>query len=94
MVLKHLNICGYDVKIGIDNDREIDFVATKNNETVYVQVCYLLEKETTIEREFGNLLKIKDQYPKYVLSMTAFKNQNTYKGIIHQQIPDFLLQFE
>lgn len=94
VVYKHLKICGYEVRTGVDGNKEIDFIAIKNNEKIYIQVCYLLESEKTMEREFGNLLKVQDQYPKYVLSMSDFESKNTYQGIIHKRIPDFLLSFE
>lgn len=94
VVYKHLKICGYEVRTGVDGNKEIDFIAIKNNEKIYIQVCYLLESEKTMEREFGNLLKVQDQYPKYVLSMSDFESKNTYQGIIHKRISDFLLSFE
>ena len=59
---------GYDVKVGKTDDYEIDFVAYKDSDTLYVQVCYLLASTETVEREFGNLERIKDNYPKYVIS--------------------------
>ena len=59
---------GYDVKVGKTDDYEIDFVAYKGSDTLYVQVCYLLASTETVEREFGNLERIKDNYPKYVIS--------------------------
>ena len=71
-------------------DAEIDFVAEKQGERVYVQVCYLLQDEATIEREFGNLLTIKDNYPKYVVSMDEMFGKNTFKGIKHIHLKDFL----
>ena len=59
---------GYEVKVGKTDNYEIDFVAYKGKERIYVQVCYLLASEDTINREFGNLEKIHDYYPKYVIS--------------------------
>ena len=93
VVYNHLRICGYVVRIGVLGQNEIDFVAEKNNETVYVQVCYLIQEQSTHDREFGNLLAIKNQFPKYVLSMDAPVNSNTFMGINHKSIPDFLLEF-
>ena len=80
---------GYDVKVGKTDDYEIDFVAYKNNETLYVQVCYMLGSEETIQREFGNLEKINDNYPKYVISgdLPDFSRN----GIKHYNIIKFLL---
>ena len=68
---------------------EIDFVCTRNGETVYVQVSAELSRQETIEREFGNLLKIKDNYPKIVVSGER-SFENTYQGIKHVYIRDFL----
>lgn len=93
VVYNHLRVCGYVVRIGVLGQNEIDFVAEKNNETVYVQVCYLIQEQSTHDREFGNLLAIKNQFPKYVLSMDAPVNSNTFMGINHKSIPDFLLEF-
>ncbi len=90
VVYAHLIATGYDVKIGKLNNLEIDFVATKMNERLYVQVCYLLADQSTIDREFGNLLKIKDQHPKVVLSMDEYFGESSYQGIKHQSIRSFL----
>jgi uncharacterized protein len=93
VIYNHLRICGYKVRVGVLGQNEIDFVAEKNNETVYVQVCYLIQEQATHDREFGNLLAIKNQFPKYVLSMDAPHNSNTFMGINHKSIPDFLIEF-
>jgi len=63
---------GYKVQIGKLNGLEIDFIASKSDEQIYVQVAYLLHDEKTIAREFGALEKIRDNYPKMVLSMDKF----------------------
>ena len=80
---------GYDVKVGKTDDYEIDFVAYKGSDTLYVQVCYLLASAETVEREFGNLERIKDNYPKYVISgdLPDFSRN----GIKHYNIIKFLL---
>lgn len=93
-VLNHLLITGYNVYVGKNKQKEIDFIATKNNEKVYIQVTYLLNDNNTIEREFGNLLEIKDNYPKYVISYDPFETPNTYKGVKHLILENFLLNFE
>lgn len=80
---------GYDVKVGKTDDYEIDFVAYKGSDILYVQVCYLLASPETIEREFGNLEKIKDNYPKYVIS--ADLPDFSRNGIKHFNIIKFLL---
>jgi predicted AAA+ superfamily ATPase len=89
VVYLHLIISGYEVNTGVSGNTEIDFVATQNNEKIYVQVAYLLSDEKTIEREFGNLLKIKDNYPKYVVSMDEVQG-NTYQGIHQLHLRQFL----
>jgi predicted AAA+ superfamily ATPase len=80
---------GYDVKVGKTDDYEIDFVAYKGSDILYVQVCYLLAAPDTIEREFGNLERIKDHYPKCVVSgdIPDFSRN----GIKHYNIIRFLL---
>ena len=83
IVFLQLKNAGYKISIGYLQDKEIDFVAEKDNEKIYVQVSYLLSDKKTIEREFGNLMKIKDNYPKYVVSFDTIVAPNTYKGIIH-----------
>lgn len=93
IVFNHLVANQYNVKIGQVGSHEIDFIAEKNNEKKYIQVCYLLENEATIEREFGNLKKIKDNYEKFVVSADAIKFSNTIEGIKHITIRDFLLNF-
>ena len=80
---------GYNVKIGKINNLEIDFVCTKNKETLYIQVNYLLVSEETIKREFSVLENLQDNYPKYVLSMD--ESDMSEKGIRHMNIIDFLL---
>ena len=89
VVCNHLITCGYDVKVGTLATEEIDFVCTRNGETLYVQVAIELSRLETIEREFGNLLRIKDNYPKIVVSSER-SFENSYEGIEHIYIRDFL----
>lgn len=80
---------GYDVNVGNLDNGEIDFIATKHNIKEYYQVCYYLSDERIISREFGAYDNIRDNYPKYVISMDKFDfSQN---GIIHKNIIDWLL---
>lgn len=79
---------GYDVKIGIINDKEIDFICKKDKEKIYIQVTYLLKGDETIEREFSGLSQINDNFDKYVLSMD--KLDFSGNGIKHRNIIDFL----
>lgn len=88
MVYVELLRRGYDVKIGKINNLEVDFVCRKRREKIYIQVSSYLNDEKTIEREFKSLLKINDQYPKYVLSLN--KMDLSYNGIKHINIIDFL----
>ncbi len=93
IVFLQLKNSGYKISVGYLQDREIDFVAEKGNERIYIQVTYLLTEQSTIDREFGNLLKIKDNYPKYVVSMDSFSAINTYAGIKHLTLLEFLNEF-
>ena len=81
----------FKVFVGQLGTQEIDFVAEKNGVRVYVQVCLQLSNEKTINREFGNLLMIKDNFPKYVVSLNDTLIGNNYKGIIHLNLHDFLM---
>ena len=89
LVYKHLKNNGYTVYIGKLKNYEIDFVAQKNNITKYFQVAYLLPDENVIEREFGNLLKINDNYEKTVISADELI-KGDFHGIKHVNIKDFL----
>lgn len=89
MVFLELKRRRYKVYIGKLDSTEIDFVAEKHGNKVYVQVAYKLESEETVNREFGNLLSINDQYPKYVVTMDEFW-KDSIEGIRHLYITDFL----
>ena len=82
----------YKVTIGRINNTEIDFVGHKQDKKIYIQVSYLLAAEETIAREFAPLYEIKDNYPKYVVSMDAFDMSRD--GITHCNLCDFLLNPE
>lgn len=90
LVYQHLIRLGYKVTVGQMYATEIDFVGTKGDDTIYVQAAYLISEEPTFEREFGNLQKINDNYPKYVISMTPFMDSSKHEGIIHVPLADFL----
>ena len=81
-VFLQLKRAGYKVSVGILNNLEIDFIAQKQGKTIYVQVCYLLTSQKVIEREFGNLLLIKDNHEKIVISMDDIKFSD-YEGVKH-----------
>ena len=91
VVFLHLIRSGFRVFVGKDGDQEIDFMGERNGERLYVQVCYMLIDEKTIQREFGNLAAIADNYPKYVVSMDPLSTKNTYKGIRQLSLNEFLM---
>jgi len=80
---------GYNVFVGKLGEQEIDFVCEKKDEVIYIQVVYSIPDKKTQEREFNTIQKIRDNYPKYVLSMD--KIDMSQNGIIHMNIKDFLL---
>lgn len=91
VVYQNLVRLGYEVFVGQLQSSEIDFVCTKpNGEKIYVQVSYLIVNEETRKREFGNLMRIQDNYPKYVVSMTPLITNNDYDGIKHIHLRNFL----
>ncbi len=81
---------GYKVTVGKNENLEVDFIAETNGQKIYYQVAYLLASEETIEREFGALRRIDDNYPKYVLSLDEFDMSRD--GYIHLDLRKFLLQ--
>jgi predicted AAA+ superfamily ATPase len=91
IVFLELKRRGYKVFIGKTDNAEIDFVAEKKELKIYIQVAYKIENQQTIDREFGNLLTIKDQYPKYVVTMDNFW-KDSINGVEHIHISDFLLK--
>lgn len=92
VVYLHLRMAGYSVTVGQEGNKEIDFIAQKSGEKIYVQVAYMLTNEETINREFGNLLAISDNFPKYVVTMDELTELSTYKGIKRMHIKDFCLK--
>jgi len=91
-VFLHLKNLQYDVFVGKLDAYEIDFVGIRQGKKIYVQAAYLLTDENTQKREFGNLMQIKDNYPKYVVSLDEFFRQSDSAGIIHMNLRDFLLK--
>lgn len=92
VVYLHLRMAGYSVTVGQEGNKEIDFIAQKSGEKIYVQVAYMLTNEGTINREYGNLLEISDNYPKYVVTMDELNEVSTYKGINRMHVKDFCLK--
>lgn len=90
VVYNELIYRGYNVSVGNNNGKEIDFIATKYNKKEYYQVTYTLASKETEEREFGAYSNIDDNYPKYVISTD--KLDYSQNGIIHKNIIDFLLE--
>ena len=91
-VYKQLSFLGYDIKVGVLNAGEVDFVCTKSGQTIYVQASYIIAEDTTRKREFGPLEKIRDNYPKYVISATPYLTQRNENGIIHLSLRKFLTE--
>ena len=91
-VYKQLSFLGYDIKVGVLNAGEVDFVCTKSGQTIYVQASYIIAEDTTRKREFGPLEKIRDNYPKYVISVTPYLTQRNENGIIHLSLRKFLTE--
>jgi predicted AAA+ superfamily ATPase len=89
VVYNHLVFRGYVVKVGVLGDKEIDFIAEKKNEKIYVQVALTLDAEKTMEREFGNLLAIDDNYPKMVVTLSVFDGAS-YQGVKVVDLRSFL----
>lgn len=91
----NLELCrrGYTVNVGKTGDSEIDFVAVRQNEKIYVQVTQQINSEKTEKREYSRLLEIPDNYPKFVLTTDEFAGGN-YEGIKTMHIADFLLSAE
>jgi len=83
---------GYHVSVGKLGNREIDFIAEKGSQKIYVQVCYLLATPEVFSREFGVLGEVRDQYPKLVLSMDTDSYGNSFDGIERKNIVSWLLE--
>ena len=91
VVWHHLLTQGFKVWVGVLRHGEIDFVATRGGETLYVQCTYLLASDETIQREFGNLKAIRDNFPKYVVSMDPVSGDiPQYPGLRHLSLREFL----
>ena len=93
VVYNHLLFCGYKVSVGNLVNKEIDFVAEKKSEKIYIQVAYRIDNKSTEDREFGNLLAINDNYRKFVISMDEIQSAS-FEGIEHFYLGDFLIQFK
>ncbi len=89
IVYSHLLYKGYKVQVGVLGAAEVDFVCEKNGEKHYIQVALTINEKQTLQREFGNLMKIDDNYPKTVISLDTF-NGNSYKGITTIDLRTFL----
>lgn len=90
LIYNKLVMDGYSVNTGKLNNKEIDFIAQKKNETIYIQAAYQLSDQKVFEREFGNLLEISDNYKKMVVAADELADGN-YKGIEYENILDFLV---
>lgn len=83
---------GYKVTVGKVGEKEIDFVCDRRGEKLYIQVAYLLADESTVKREFGVYDSIRDNFPKYVVTMDELDMSRN--GIKHRNIRDFLMESE
>jgi hypothetical protein len=91
VIYLHLVAQGFKVTVGVLRTSEIDFVATRGSQTIYIQATYILGSDETIKREFGNLRDIKDNHPKYVISMDPVSGElPEYPGIHHLHLREFL----
>lgn len=90
VVFLHLKINDFEVSVGQNKQNEIDFIGEKNNEKIYIQVCYQFNSQDTIDREFNNLLSINNNYRKIVVSMENLLSGNTFKGIEQINLLNFL----
>lgn len=90
VVYNHLLFKGHKVQVGIQGDKEVDFIAEKGGEKMYVQVALSILEPDTMNREFGNLMNIPDNYPKKVVTMQTFSG-NTVNGIETQDLRSFLM---
>ena len=90
-VFLHLIQSGYKIFVGRLDNREIDFMADRNGRRIYIQVALTAMDETTRAREFGNLMEIKDNYPKYVVTLNDMIVGEDYKGITYCNLGEFLL---
>ena len=91
-VFLFLKQSGYNVFVGKLDNREIDFIADKNGRKIYIQVTLSAMDEVVRAREFGNLMEIKDNYPKYVVALNDMITGYDYKGILYCNLSDFLLR--
>lgn len=89
-----MKVLNYQVYVGKMGDLEIDFIGMKDKRKIYIQVAYLIPDEKTKEREFGNLLKIDNNYRKYVITLDSFSSGTNYQGIEHIHLRDFLKRSE
>jgi predicted AAA+ superfamily ATPase len=89
-VYLHLKVHQWNVTVGASEHKEVDFVAEKNGEKLYVQVTYKMQNDHTVAREFGNLLAIPDNFPKIVVTMDNLPAGSSYKGIEQTHLMNFL----
>lgn len=93
IVFHHLKITGYEIYVGKSGDKEIDFICERSGVKVYIQTAYVIPDDSVREREFGNLLSIKDNWRKIVVSLDKYLIKN-YEGIEHLHLREFLNTFE
>ena len=89
----HMRLNGYTVSVGQTGDKEIDFIGQKDGRKIYIQAAYLLPDEKVKQREFASLLTVKDNYPKYVVSLDEMTIRD-FKGVKHIHLREFLTENE
>lgn len=93
IVFHHLKISEYEILVGRSGEKEIDFICERSGIKVYIQTAYVIADDSVREREFGNLLSIKDNWRKIVVSLDKYSLKN-YEGIEHLHLREFLNTFE
>lgn len=91
-VYLHLKSLGFSILVGKQNEKEIDFIGERQGEKIYIQVALRISEKHTMEREFGNLMAIKDNYPKYVITLDDYTG-TSFEGILHIPLRRFLSEF-
>ena len=93
IVFHHLKVLDYEIFVGRSGEKEVDFVCERSGIKSYIQTAYLIPDDSVKEREFGNLLSIKDNWRKIVVSLDKYPIKY-YEGIEHMNLRDFLNSFE
>jgi len=93
VIYLHLKILGYSILVGKNGEKEVDFIAERKGEKVYIQAALRITEKNTMDREFGNLLAISDNYRKYVVTFDEYTGRS-FEGILHLPLRKFLSEFQ